>query len=127
MMGEDLADQENLFAASFNCFADKHFCVAVGVHFCRVDQAHAQVDTEAQCRDLVSPPAGVLGHMPGALTQRGNDFTMGKGDGSERGQYSHGCSCCECCWVVFPCARGIMTKDHARRAPSKDSAGACAA
>ena len=58
----------------------------------------------AQCRDLVHPP--VLGDMSGALTQRGNDFTMGKGDGSERGQYNHECSCCECWCVVFPCAKG---------------------
>ena len=75
MMGEDLADQENLVAASFDRFPNEHFGVAVGVHFGRVDQAHAQVDAKAQRCDLVRPPPRVLGHVPRALPKQGNGYT----------------------------------------------------
>ncbi len=62
ILGEDLADPENLFAVSFDCFPDEHFGF-VSVHFGRVDQAHAQVHPR---RSAAIPPTAGAGRRPDA-------------------------------------------------------------
>jgi hypothetical protein len=34
-----------------------------------------EIDTEAQCVDLVGTVQRILGHMPGSLAEHGNMFT----------------------------------------------------
>src|SRR5207249_9463509 len=38
---------------------------AVGVHLRGVDQVHAEIESEAERRDLLLPPAAVIAHHPG--------------------------------------------------------------
>src|SRR5271166_5412243 len=94
-MGKDLADQKDVVSASLDRLPDKLLGAAVRIHLGSVNQSHAEIDAEAQRRDLLVSSAGVLGHVPSALTEDENGFPGGKPDGSWRGDYTHGpCSSC---------------------------------
>src|ERR1700755_2689991 len=89
-MGKDLADQKDVVSASLDRFPDKLLGAAVGIHLGSVNQSHAEIDAEAQRRDLLVSPTRVLGHVPSALTEDRNGLSGGEPDGSWRGNYTHG-------------------------------------
>jgi hypothetical protein len=72
VLRQHLGDQEYLVAAPFDRLADEVLGAAVGIHFRRIDQRHAELDAEAQRRDLIRPPPGVFGHVPSALAKHRN-------------------------------------------------------
>jgi hypothetical protein len=47
VLWQHLAHQNDFVAPSLDDLADKPFGATVGVHFGRVDQAHAEIDAEA--------------------------------------------------------------------------------
>ncbi|MCY1187182.1 hypothetical protein D9M73_281340 [compost metagenome] len=51
-----LADQKDVVALAGNGIAHHFLGTAFGVHFRGVDQGHAQLDTQAQCRDFFRVP-----------------------------------------------------------------------
>src|SRR5262245_20022836 len=127
MMGEDLADQENLVAASIDRVSDEIFGGAVGVHFGGIDQSHAEFDAEAQRGDLFDPPARVLGHVPRALSEHGNGFAGWKTDRSYRGEHGHVMPLLDAAQGLSARTGLIMTTCPRRRVQSRDNAAAFAA
>jgi hypothetical protein len=69
VFGKDFIDNEQLFAASDNGFANKGFGFAAGVHLRGVDQRHAKVKPEAKRGHLLSSTPRVFPHAPGALAK----------------------------------------------------------
>ncbi|MNL08951.1 hypothetical protein D3C87_1296950 [compost metagenome] len=51
-----LADQKDAVTLAGDSIADHFLGAAFGVHFRGVDQAHAQFDAQAQCRDFFRMP-----------------------------------------------------------------------
>ena len=98
----DLADQEDLFAASRDSRADHVFGAALGVHLGGIDQRHPQFDAFAQRRDLALAFSGLLADMPGTLADGGDLLAI---DQRER---FHAASP-----VVN--GRGLMPRDHSCR------------
>jgi hypothetical protein len=74
VLRQHLAHQKDFVAPSLDGLADKPFGATVGVHFGRVDQAHAEIDAEAQRIDLVRPIQRILCHVPGPLAEHWNMF-----------------------------------------------------
>jgi len=70
---QHLADQEHRVAAPLDRLADQLLGAAVRIHLRRIDQGHAEIDAEAQCRDFVRAPAEIFGHVPSALPEN-RDF-----------------------------------------------------
>jgi hypothetical protein len=70
IFGKDLADKEQLIAASGDRFADKHLGSAVRVHLRGVDQRHAEIDAEAERRNFLLSTPHVFSHAPRALAER---------------------------------------------------------
>ncbi len=68
----DLAHQKYLITQTGNGFADHAFGAALGVHFRRVDQSHAEFDALAQRRHFTLVRRAILAHAPGALADHWN-------------------------------------------------------
>jgi hypothetical protein len=69
MARQDLADQEDLVAASGDRLADQLLGRAGAIHLGCVDQEHAELDTEAQRRDLLRSRPPAFAQIPRALPE----------------------------------------------------------
>jgi len=78
MARQDLAHQEDLVAASGDRLADQLFGRAGAIHLGCVDQEHAEVDTEAQRRDLLRSRPPAFAQIPGALPEHRNRLALGE-------------------------------------------------
>lgn len=63
----DLAHQEHLVAPAADGFADDFLGAPLAIHLGGVDEGHALVDPQLQCRDFGATPVRVFAHAPGAL------------------------------------------------------------
>jgi hypothetical protein len=68
--GEDLADKEQLVAASGDRFANESFGSAIGIHLRCVDQRHAEIEAGAERSNFVFSTPRVLSHAPCPLAKR---------------------------------------------------------
>ncbi|MNP32006.1 hypothetical protein D3C76_1251590 [compost metagenome] len=68
----DLADEKDPVALAGDGITHHDLGAAFGVHFCGVDQGHAQVDAQAQGGDFLFMSGGVFAHLPGALADHGH-------------------------------------------------------
>src|SRR5882757_2048704 len=78
VLGVGLADEEDLVAQPGNGLADELLGPPVAIHLGRVDQAHAGLDAGSQGGDLLRPETALLGHLPGALPERGHRLAAGQ-------------------------------------------------
>src|SRR5258706_7740665 len=78
VFGEDLADKEQLVAASGDRFADERLGSAVGVHLRGVDQCHAKIEAGAERSNFVLSTPRVLSHAPCPLAKRGYRLARGQ-------------------------------------------------
>src|ERR1700704_4898832 len=78
IVGENLADKEQLVAASGDGFANERLGSAVSVHFCGVDQRHAEIEADAERRNFVLSMSRVFGHAPCPLAKRGYRLARGQ-------------------------------------------------
>ena len=69
-------DNENAIALTIDRVRHHFFRAAFAIHFRGIDQGHAEIDPQAQSRDLIRVRVLVLAHAPGALTQRRNNFAI---------------------------------------------------
>ena len=78
VLGQDLADQEDLVPAPRDRLGDHALGAARAVHLGGVDQGHAEVEAEAErsCFRRRLPPA--LAHVPGALAERRDGGAVGE-------------------------------------------------
>jgi hypothetical protein len=76
-----LGDNEHAFALTLDCVSHDFFSAAFAIHLGSIDQCHAQLDSEPQRSDFILMRSRILAHAPGALTQYGHAFAIGKGDG----------------------------------------------
>jgi hypothetical protein len=89
--GQHLGDEKDLVSPSSDCISDEDLGVAVGVHLGGVDDRHAEVESEAQCRDLVPLSRRVLRHVPASLSEDRDDGPTRKSCRTHSG-YRHSCS-----------------------------------
>ena len=66
----DLADDEELVADAVGGTRDDLFGASAAIHLGGVDQGHAEIDAEPQCRCLFGGMAPVVAHVPSPLPQR---------------------------------------------------------
>ena len=94
VLGIDLADEENLLAEIPQRLAQEALRGALAVHLGGVDQAHAELDPQAQSRRFHLAPAGLFAHPPGALAEHGNTPAIRQRDrphlGRSEGSIGHG-------------------------------------
>ncbi len=72
VMRQHLADEEDTGATAGDGFADNFLGPAVGVHLCRVDERHAEVEAEPKCGHFRRAPASVFTHSPRPLAEGGD-------------------------------------------------------
>lgn len=80
IVGQDLADKEHLVAPSFDRFTDDFLGTAIGIHFRRVDDGHAEIEAGAQACGLLGHRRLAFAHMPGTEAERRDLSSAGKGD-----------------------------------------------
>ena len=69
IVGIDLAYDEDLAPAALDGFGDDLLGPALGIHLGGVDEAHAEIEAEAQRRHLVLVAGPALAHLPRPLAQ----------------------------------------------------------
>jgi hypothetical protein len=69
---------EQLVAASGDGFANERLGSAVSVHFCDVDQRHAEIEADVERRNFVLSMPRVFGHAPCPLAKRGYRLARGQ-------------------------------------------------
>src|SRR5437867_13029788 len=74
----NLRNNEDAIALTLDCIGHNFFRAAFAIHLGGIDQCHAQLDSEAQCGDLILVRSYILAHAPGALTQYWNALAIGK-------------------------------------------------
>src|SRR5690349_6654105 len=75
---QDLAHKEDVFATASDCFADQFFRGAIRVHFRRINERQAEVETRAQGGDFLIMKTRIFRHVPSALAKNGNGSTRWK-------------------------------------------------
>src|SRR5438477_3020765 len=75
----DFAHDEEVVAETVDSAGDDLFGAAAAIHFGCVDQGHAEIDAEPQCRCLFGGMAAVLSHVPGSLSQRRHPLAAAQG------------------------------------------------
>src|SRR5215472_3716229 len=78
-----LADDEKLVAKSAGGARDDLLGTSAAIHFGRVDERHAEIDTQPQCRRLCVGTAPVLSHVPGSLPERRHPLAAAQGHVSQ--------------------------------------------
>src|SRR5437667_10755657 len=73
-------NNEHAIALTLDCVGHDFFRAAFAVHFGGIDQRHTELDSEPQCGHFILVRPRVLAHAPGALTQHGYGFAIGKGN-----------------------------------------------
>ena len=76
VLGQHLADKEDLAAAIGKRFGDELFSCAISVHFRRVDDRHPEVDGHLQGRNLVGARLPPVAHIPRADPERRDGFSV---------------------------------------------------
>ncbi len=76
IMGIHLCHDKYTLALTFDRIGHNLFCAAFAVHFCGIDQAHAEINAQTQRRHFVRVCAFLFAHAPGALTQHGHALTI---------------------------------------------------
>jgi hypothetical protein len=77
---QHLCHEEYFVATPFDCLGDQFLCQAAAVHLSGVYQCHAQVEAEAQRRDLIRSPLQVVAQIPRALAKDRNRLSGRKPD-----------------------------------------------
>ena len=72
VLRQHLRDNEHSVTASLDGFGDDFLGAAIGVHLRGVHHVHAEVETQAEGRNLLLPPRSILPHGPGAEAERGH-------------------------------------------------------
>jgi len=71
----DLADQEDLVALPIDRATHYFLCAAIAVHLGRVDQRHAEVDSQLQRGDFALALSRPLAHLPRSQAEDGHERT----------------------------------------------------
>jgi hypothetical protein len=67
VLGQNLADKKHLITSAADGLANQFLRTAIGIHFRRVDQGHAQIQAEAQGGDFLLPASRAFGEVPSTL------------------------------------------------------------
>jgi len=66
VVGQHLADEVHRVALSSDRLADHGFGTAIGIHFRRIDERHAEIDAGAQTVRLFGHRGIAFAHVPGS-------------------------------------------------------------
>jgi hypothetical protein len=80
ILGQDLAHQKNFLSTALDRFGDELFRISIAVHFSRVDQGNAEIESQPERRQLVCPLSFLVAHVPGTLAQGRDPFATWKPD-----------------------------------------------
>ena len=78
ILRQHLAHDEHLVAAPLDGLGHDPLGLSVAIHLGGVDQRHAEVEAELECRDFGVAQAWALAHVPRALAEAGHDLSAGK-------------------------------------------------
>src|SRR6266403_733378 len=83
-----LAHQEYIVPPAGDGFADNLLRPAIGVHLRRIDEGHAEVDSQTQRGDFAGTVARPLAHAPGTHPQRGHRGARGQCNTWDRSRHA---------------------------------------
>src|SRR5687768_14324790 len=86
----DLADEENPLPLLGQSLSHQFLGCSLAIHLSCVDEGQSELHPKAQGLDLLCPAASPLGHLPSALPERRNAFTVRQGDSQVHRQLSWG-------------------------------------